>query len=70
MKKAQIDESQLRLRVESHLIDYKAFIADDFDSYFIARAKRLLGVIESAMGKNVADKNAEQTIQQFGCSLE
>lgn len=70
MKKAQIDESQLRLRIESHLIDYDKLIADDFDSYFIERAKRLLRVIESAMGKAIADKGAEQTIQQFGCSLE
>lgn len=70
IKKANIDEGQLRMRVESHLIDYDAFIADDFDAYFIARAKRLLTVIESAMGKSVADKGAEHTVHQFGCSLE
>lgn len=70
IKKANIDEAQLRMRVESHLVDYDAFIADDFDAYFIARAKRLLAVIESAMGKSVADKGAEHTIHQFGCSLE
>lgn len=70
MKKAEIDEAQLRMRVESHLIDYDSFIADDFDAYFIARAKRLLAVIEGAMGKTVADKSAEHTINQFGCSLE
>lgn len=70
VKKANIDEAQLRMRVESHLVDYDAFIADDFDAYFIARAKRLLAVIESAMGKTVADKGAEHTIHQFGCSLE
>ena len=69
IKKANIDEAQLRMRVESHLVDYDAFIADDFDAYFIARAKRLLSVIESAMGKAVADKGAEHTIHQFGCSL-
>ena len=70
IKKANIDETQLRMRVESHLVDYDAFIADDFDTDFIARAKRLLTVIESAMGKSVADKCAEHTIHQFGCSLE
>ena len=70
IKKANIDEAQLRMRVESHLVDYDAFIADDFDAYFIARAKRLLAVIESAMGKSVADKGAEHTVHQFGCSLE
>ncbi|MHC1694000.1 MAG: DUF262 domain-containing protein [Eubacteriales bacterium] len=69
MKNAQIDELQLRIHVESHLIDYDALIANEFDKYFIARAKRLLTVIENVMGKYVADKGSEQTIQQFGCSL-
>lgn len=70
IKKAEIDESQLRLRVESHLVDYDSFVSDDFETYFIARAKRLLSVIEGAMGKSIADKGAEHTVQQFGCSLE
>ena len=70
MKGAQIDEMQLRLCIESHLTDYDKLVADDFDSYFIERAKRLLGVIESTMGKTISDKSAEQTVQQFGCSLE
>ena len=70
MKKTQIDKTQLCQRIESHLINFDAFITDDFDLYFIERAKRLLSVIESAMGKIVADKSSEQTIQQFGCSLE
>ena len=42
MKSASIDESELRTRIESNLIDFDAFIRDDFDSYFIARAKALL----------------------------
>lgn len=27
-------------------------------------------VIEKTMGKSIADKGSEQTIQLFGCSLE
>ena len=56
--------------LESHLVDYEAFVVDDFDRYFIARAKRLLAVIEKAMGKDVADKGSEQTTKAFGVSLE
>ena len=52
-----------------HLIDYDAFIRDDFDAYFIDRAKKLLSVIETAMGKTVADKASEQTIEAFGSAL-
>lgn len=70
MKNAEIDETQLKNRVESHLIDYNAFIADDFENYFIARAKALLKVIEVAMDKKIADKASEQTIKNYGCSLD
>ncbi len=69
LQKADICESQLRQRIESHLIDYDAFIRDDFDAYFIDRAKKLLSVIETAMGKTVADKASEQTIEAFGSAL-
>ena len=70
MKKAEIDEVELRFRIESHLVNYDYLIADDFDHYFIARAKAILKVIEAAMGKTIADKGSEQTIKEYGCSLE
>ena len=70
MRKAEIDEAEYRSRVESHLIDYSSFITDDFDTYFVARAKAIMKVIESAMGKTIADKSSEQTINNFGVSLE
>ena len=70
MKQAQISEDELKLRVESHLVNYEYFIHDNFDSYFIDRAKAILKVIERAMGKNVADKSSDQTIKTYGCSLE
>ena len=70
MQKANIDEEQLRARVKSHLINWDAFIQNNFNTYFIDRAKQLLTAIEMAMGKRIADKGSEQTIQGFGCSLE
>ena len=70
MKKVEIDEVELRFRIESHLVNYDYLIADDFDHYFIARAKAILKVIEAAMGKTIADKGSEQTIKEYGCSLE
>lgn len=69
MKKAEIDETELEYRVESHLINYGYFIVNDFDNYFIERAKAILKVIEEAMGKTIADKGSEQTIKEYGCSL-
>ena len=64
-----LTEEQLRERIESHLVDYDALVSDDFDTYFVDRAKKLLNLIENAMGKKVADRNAENTIEQFGESL-
>ena len=69
MNDASIDETQLRQRIESHMINYDALAADDFDAYFIDRAKKLLTIIEKAMGKQVADRGSEQTINAFGKSL-
>ena len=70
LKKSDIDEAQYRIRVESHLVNYEAFIHDDFDTYFVDRAKAIMKVIENAMGKAIADKGSEQTIRLYGTSLE
>lgn len=70
IKQAQIDEEQLKIRVESHLVNYDYFIKDDFNDYFVERAKAILKVIENAMGKTIADKSSEQTIKLYGCSLD
>jgi hypothetical protein len=70
MKAAQIDEDQLKSRVESHLVNYDAFINDDFDTYFIDRAKAIMTVIEGGMEKSISDKGSEQTINSYGVSLE
>ena len=70
MRKAEIDENEYRTRIESHLIDYDSFISDDFEHYFIARAKAIMKVIEAAMDKTIADKDSEQTRKVFGVSLE
>lgn len=70
LKTAEINEQTYRERVESHLIKYDYFIKDDFEAYFVDRAKALLIVIENAMKKTIADKASEQTIQLYGQALE
>ena len=60
---------QLQARVESHFINYAELKADDFNGYFIDRAKSLLNLIEKAMNKPVTDRDAENTLDQFGASL-
>lgn len=70
MREASIDADELRKRVESNHIDYDLFIADDFNAYFIDRARKLLRLIEAAMGKPITDKDSAQTIELYGDSLE
>ena len=55
MKKASIDRAELRQRLETNLIDYDAFMADNFEAFFDARAQSLLKLIERAMGKPVRE---------------
>ena len=64
-----LTENELKDRIESHMINFEYLKQDDFDNYFIDRAKKLLNLIENAMGKNVSDRGSEDTIEQFGKSL-
>ena len=64
-----LTENELQARVESHFINYAELKADNFNGYFIDRAKSLLNLIEKAMNKPVTDRDAENTLDQFGASL-
>ncbi|MCR5259102.1 MAG: DUF5655 domain-containing protein, partial [Desulfovibrio sp.] len=70
MKEAGIGEEELRKRVESHFVDWTAFMAGDFQRHFVQRAKRLLDLVGRAMGRVVADRGSAQTVERFGASLE
>lgn len=52
--------------IESNLIDWDAFINDDFDAYFKARVMALLDAIEFALGKSISDRGTEETVKRFG----
>ena len=69
-QKGQIDERELQGRIESHCINYDLLAADDFDGFFVDRAKRLLDLIGKAVGRQVSDRSSPETIEAFGASLE
>lgn len=56
--------------LSTHLVDVDAMRRDDFDSYFIERAKGLLGLVSTAMGKPVTGLSGEEVIARFGAPLE
>jgi hypothetical protein len=67
--RAQIDGAMLDDLVATHAVDPAALRADDFDSHFAARKEKLIGLIETAMGKSVQrDEREEDALaeaQQF-----
>lgn len=67
--KMDVSEDELKERIETNKINYEHLKNDEFDLCFIDRSKKLLQLIEEAMGKIVTDKDSEQVIERFGCSL-
>ena len=59
----------MKERISSNLVDYDSFKNDNFDVYFIDRAKKIVRIIEKAMGKPIPDKASEQMIKLFGEAL-
>ncbi len=70
LKESTVDEAELRKRIESHLINYDLLAANDFDAFFVDRAKRLLDVIGEAIGKTVAGRSSDEVLASFGAPLE
>jgi hypothetical protein len=65
-----VSKEQLDGYVASHLADVSCLREDDFDGYFIKRAKALINQISRAMGKPIANLGGEDVILGFGRSLE
>ena len=56
--------------VATHLINVDALRTDNFDEYFVNRAKAILELISTAMEKPIPDLNDEAVISAFGGSLK
>lgn len=69
-KDGHVSEEQLDRYVVTHLIDVGNLRADDFDAYFINRAKAILEKISQAMGKQIANLSGEDIILAFGKPLD
>lgn len=69
-KDSHVTASSLNNFVGTHLVDITNLRSDNFEAYFIKRAKSLLSLIGGAMGKPVGNLNGEDVIAAFGCSLQ
>lgn len=61
-----VPEDRIDSAFESHNIDPTLLKSDSFDAFIIDRAKRILNLIELAMGKAVSGRESDSTIQNFG----
>lgn len=55
--------------LRSHVIDVASLRADDFQSFFICRAKALLELIGKSMGKQIVNLDSTEVIEAFGAPL-
>ena len=67
--KGEVTASQLDEYLVSHFIDVKSARSDDFNTYFIDRASRILNAIENATGKKISGRDSEIVIRDFGSAL-
>ena len=65
----KVTEDNLKLYLASHLISVDDLRNDDFDEYFIKRAKALLNLISIAMDKPISNLDGEDVVKTFGKAL-
>ena len=68
-KKGQVTGTVLDSYLETHMINVTFCRADDFNQFFIERAKKLMDMIEVATGKAIAGRDSENVVKDFGGAL-
>jgi hypothetical protein len=66
---SRVTEENLNSFLASHLISVEDLKNDDFDQYFIKRAKALVNLISNAMDKPISNLDGEDVVKAFGRSL-
>lgn len=64
-----VSADALNKNLRSHVIDVASLRADDFQAFFICRAKALLELIGKAMNKQIVDLDSTDVVQAFGAPL-
>lgn len=68
-KKGSVLPSDLDGYVETHWINHTMLRNDEFQSFIIDRAKKLLSAIETATGRTISGKDSDEVKHAFGESL-
>lgn len=64
-----VAEEKIDVALESHNINPTLLKNNNFDAFIVDRAKRLLDLIENAIGKKVSGRESDSTVQYFGAYL-
>jgi len=65
----KVNKETLDRYLESHLLDVNGCRHDDFHKHMIYRAKKLLDLIEMAMGKTISGRDSDEIVANFGEKL-
>ena len=68
-KDNHVSSERLDSNVASHKIKVQCLRSNEFDDFFIYRAKSLLELIGKAMGRPIGERDSEEVIKEFGASL-
>jgi hypothetical protein len=68
-RKGSVQSTDLDVYVETHWIDHCLLRNNEFQSFIIDRAKKLLSAIENATGRTVSSKDSDEVRQAFGAGL-
>jgi hypothetical protein len=68
-KKGSVLPSDLDGYVETHWIDHTMLRNNEFQSFIVDRAKKLLIAIEQATGRTISGKDSDEVRQAFGDAL-
>lgn len=69
VKKNLVPSATLDSYLDTHWIDAALCRTDDFDSFLVDRAKKLLNAIEVATGKTISGRDSDEVTAAYGAAL-
>jgi len=69
VKNHHISTDALKQHLEAHLVDPDLLEQNNFNGFIVDRAKKLLDLIQKAIGKSVTGRDSEEVIREFGAPL-
>ena len=69
ISQGKVTRNNLKDYLASHWIDIDDCANDDFNSFIIHRATKILDAIEKATGKQISGRNSDEAVAKFGAGI-